>query len=92
MLCIAGAILVTVQGKDFYHRQAERAASGVANIDRVEAAERVAENTHEDAIIASFNSGIYGWFSERSVINLDGKVMSREYFERFVEPLRTGSI
>ncbi len=38
------------------------------------------ENTTPDTIIGSFNSGIYGYFSGRKVVNLDGVINNNAYY------------
>ena len=42
--------------------------------DNYRAAQFLKQNTPQDARVASFNAGIVGYFSERTVINLDGVV------------------
>lgn len=39
------------------------------------------ENLPEDAVLASWDAGVVGYFSHRSVINLDGVVNSLEFWE-----------
>jgi|WetSurMetagenome_2_1015567.scaffolds.fasta_scaffold03648_10 hypothetical protein len=39
----------------------------------------VRDHTPPDAVIASYNAGIIGFYSQRKVINLDGKVNSPDY-------------
>lgn len=41
-------------------------------------------NTPPQATVAAYNAGILGFFSERRVINLDGKVNSHEYLNKVV--------
>jgi len=40
------------------------------------AAQYLKENTEPDARVAAFNAGVIGYFSDRTVINLDGVVNS----------------
>ncbi len=42
----------------------------------------VRDNVPEDYVLAAWNAGQFGYFSNHRVINLDGVVNSREYFER----------
>lgn len=37
-------------------------------------------NTPNDAVIGSFNSGIYGYYSGRRVVNLDGYINNNSYY------------
>lgn len=45
------------------------------------AVEWVNENVPEDAIIGSFNAGVLGYFTEQTVINLDGLMNNTEVLE-----------
>ena len=45
------------------------------------AAKWIDANVERDAIVGSFNSGQLGFFSDRSVVNLDGLVNNVSYFE-----------
>ena len=51
-------------------------------VNQLEAAEWLEANTSEGARIGSFNAGIVGYFSERTVINLDGAVNNKAYEAR----------
>lgn len=42
--------------------------------EQLMAAEWLKKNTDEDAVVGSFNAGIIGYMSERTVVNLDGLV------------------
>lgn len=42
----------------------------------------MAENLPADAVCASWNAGQLGFFSQRRVVNLDGLINSRDYYER----------
>jgi hypothetical protein len=42
------------------------------------------DNTDPSAVVAAFNAGIIGFYSERTVINLDGKVNSLAYYRTVV--------
>jgi hypothetical protein len=53
---------------------------------RYTAARWVSENLEPDAILASWNSGQIGYFSERQVVNLDGLMNSAEYLEERRRP------
>jgi hypothetical protein len=50
------------------------------DFDRVQAGEWMKVNLRPEDGVASFNSGMYGWFADKNIINLDGKVNSRAYF------------
>ena len=45
------------------------------------AAEWIAANLPEDAVVASFDAGVIGYFAERPVVNLDGLVNSFEWYD-----------
>jgi hypothetical protein len=45
-------------------------------------------NTAPDERLASWNAGQLGYFTNRTVINLDGLVNDREYFEKVFKPQR----
>lgn len=45
------------------------------------AAEWIAANLPEDAVVASFDAGVIGYFADRPVVNLDGLVNSFEWHE-----------
>ena len=51
---------------------------------RLQAAEWIGRNTPPGARIGSWNAGMLGYFSGRSVVNLDGLVNDRSYFERVI--------
>jgi len=51
---------------------------------RHQAAEWLRQKTPEDARIGSWNAGLLGYFSHRAVVNLDGLVNDRRYFEDVV--------
>ena len=55
---------------------------------RYEVAQWMDANMEEDAIVGSFNAGQLGFFSNRSVVNLDGLINHVSYFENV---LRDGS-
>jgi hypothetical protein len=55
---------------------------------RYEVAKWMDANLEEDAIVGSFNAGQLGFFSNRSVVNLDGLINHVSYFENV---LRDGS-
>ena len=48
---------------------------------RYEVAKWIDANLEADAIVGSFNSGQLGFFSDRSVVNLDGLINNVSYFE-----------
>jgi hypothetical protein len=45
------------------------------------AAEWIAANLPPDAVIASFDAGVLGYFAERPVVNIDGLVNSYEWYD-----------
>ena len=49
---------------------------------RYDAAQWIAENSPPDTIFASWNAGQLGYFSNRTVINLDGLINNVDYYER----------
>src|SRR4029077_6203258 len=49
---------------------------------RYQAAEWIAQNSAPSTIFASWNSGQLGFFSNRSVINLDGVINNVDYYQR----------
>ncbi len=48
---------------------------------RYEVAKWIDANLEEDAVVGSFNAGQLGYFSNRSVVNLDGLINNVSYFE-----------
>lgn len=52
---------------------------------RYEVANWMNANLEEDSIVGSFNSGQLGFFSERSVVNLDGLINHVTYFEEVIQ-------
>lgn len=49
-------------------------------VQRLHAAQWLSENTPKEAILASWNAGVIGYFSGRRVINLDGLINSYDYY------------
>jgi hypothetical protein len=54
-------------------------------LTRYQAAKWMDRNLEADAIVGSFNSGQLGFFSGRSVVNLDGLINSATYFENILK-------
>ncbi|MCP3913096.1 MAG: hypothetical protein GY713_19340 [Actinomycetia bacterium] len=52
-----------------------------------EAAEWVSDNVPEDAVLSAWDAGVLGYFTDQSVVNLDGVINSYEY----LEALETGT-
>ncbi len=52
---------------------------------RYEVANWMNANLEEDSIVGSFNSGQLGFFSDRSVVNLDGLINNVTYFEDVIQ-------
>jgi hypothetical protein len=48
-------------------------------VELLEAAYWVRDNVPQDAVVAGFNVGIVGYFSERRVVNLDGVINNAAY-------------
>ena len=51
----------------------------IANSEKYEMITFLEQNTEEDAKIGSFNSGLYGFFTDRTIVNLDGVVNNNVY-------------
>jgi hypothetical protein len=51
-------------------------------VTRYNAALWIAKNSPPDAVFASWNAGQLGYFSNRTVINLDGVINNVDYYER----------
>ncbi len=56
----------------------------------MQAALWVRENTEPDAVIAILDAGLFGYYSERKVINLDGKANGHEYYRHLQKGDLTG--
>lgn len=54
-------------------------------VARYQTALWIAENSPPDAVFASWNAGQLGFFSNRTVINLDGVINSVDYYERVIQ-------
>jgi len=52
---------------------------------RYDAALWIAENSPADTVFASWNAGQLGFFSNRTVINLDGLINNMDYYERVLQ-------
>ena len=52
---------------------------------RYEVANWMKANLEEDSIVGSFNAGQLGFFSDRSVVNLDGLINNVTYFEDVIQ-------
>jgi hypothetical protein len=50
-------------------------------VEMLSGSEWLKNNTSPDQIVVSFNSGIFGYFSDRIVVNLDGAVNQKAYLE-----------
>jgi hypothetical protein len=78
---IAAAIIFTVYGPSQSERWVDRRALPHRS-NMLEGAYWLRDNTPEDARVSAFNAGIFGYFSERDVINLDGVVNENAHNER----------
>lgn len=92
-LALALAVLALLPVANFARRAVEvQRARGLDlaapsdDFDRVVAAEWMRDHLPAGTRIASFNSGIYGWFSGHAMFNLDGKVNSRRFYEEIRFP------
>jgi len=45
----------------------------------------MANNIPEDHVIASWNAGQFGFFSNHNVINLDGLINNKKYYDRVLK-------
>jgi hypothetical protein len=52
---------------------------------RYEASRWIAAHLEADAVVGSFNAGQLGFFSDRSVVNLDGLINNVTYFENVIQ-------
>jgi hypothetical protein len=77
----AGFCLVIVSGIMFSVRSEARNPLYAA---RYQAARWMAANLPPDAVCASWNAGQIGFFSERTVINLDGLINGVDYYNRVI--------
>jgi hypothetical protein len=75
----AAAIVFGVYGPQQSHTYLLRLPH---RLNMYETAQWLSENTEDDARIASFNAGILGYFSDRTVINIDGVVNEDAYHAR----------
>lgn len=56
----------------------------------MQAALWIRENSEPDAVIALLDAGLFGYFSQRNVINLDGKANGREFYDHILSGDLTG--
>ena len=82
---VAGALLLCLLRLAINLRHS---AGGTAYAVRYEAAGWIRANLPADAVLASWNAGQLGFFSHRTVINLDGLVNDRRYFEEVLKGRR----
>jgi hypothetical protein len=81
ILMAGGMLTVVVSSCLFVVRLDHRNPLYVA---RYQAARWMAENLPSDAICASWNAGQIGYFSDRTVINLDGLINGVDYYNRVI--------
>jgi hypothetical protein len=79
VLCGIGSAILIVRQLDIKYRQ---------HAAWCDAAQWANENTPADAVFALKDAGLFGYFSRRSVVNLDGKANGREYLPH----LRDGTV
>jgi hypothetical protein len=79
---VLGLIIIGVSGLWFVQKTntSISRADDLSN-QRYRAAIWISENLPEDAVLASWNAGELGYFSNRPVINLDGLINSVDYYE-----------
>lgn len=85
LLPCSAAMLVTASFIWFFMRVHLTAQENNMHATRYRAGMWIANNLPPDAILASWNAGELGYFSNRSVINLDGLVNSIEYYRRVLK-------
>jgi len=54
--------------------------------NKYKSAQWVKNNIPIESNIASWDCGIFSFFSERPIINLDGLINSRNYYENYLKP------
>lgn len=82
---LAGALALGVGGLAVVLDAAKLQNAGERHYAWVEGARWARQNTSPDDVIAIKDAGLFGYFSERTVVNLDGKANSylyREYLQR----------
>jgi hypothetical protein len=80
---VAAAGFVVVVSLGGFWRLSEAADNLAAT--RYEAAKWIQGNVERDAVLGAFNSGQLGFFSDRSVVNLDGLINNVSYLERVLQ-------
>jgi hypothetical protein len=78
---VAAAVLLTVYGPPQSERWVDRRALP-HRLNMLEGAYWLRDNTADDARASAFNAGIFGYFSERDVTNLDGVVNEDAFHAR----------
>jgi hypothetical protein len=81
MLMVGGGLAIIVSACFFVVRLDYRNPLYVA---RYKAARWMAANLPPDAVCASWNAGQIGFFSERTVINMDGLINGIDYYNRVI--------
>jgi hypothetical protein len=80
-------LLIAISGIQFTRRLARNSASAghALYITRYNASLWMAENLATDAVCGSWNAGQLGFFSERTVINLDGLINDADYYNHVLQ-------
>lgn len=87
--CLAGVCLCAILGGHWGWSKSRNWHSGQSLYDiRYRSALWLKSNTAKDAVVASWNAGQLGFYSERSVINLDGLINSHQFFRTVLLPDR----
>jgi hypothetical protein len=81
--CYLGISLVLLLAPQAFMAQRKIMATNEDGLfrTRYELTEKIRETLPDDAIIGSWNAGQLGYFSERTVVNLDGLVNDTAYYE-----------
>jgi 4-amino-4-deoxy-L-arabinose transferase-like glycosyltransferase len=76
---LACALMLFKTGQHYYQNTLQAAHRYPQQVEMLAASYWLRDNTEPDAIAASFNAGIFGFFSERRVVNLDGVINNAAY-------------
>jgi hypothetical protein len=79
---VAGLVIALLHFKRQHDARGRFLAEPTGYTQWYEEAVWIRKNTPPEAVIAAHNAGIIGFYSRRRVVNLDGLVNSREYWER----------
>lgn len=79
--CVTVLLFVAALGQLFWTARTLGGHGTTYSTYRYQAALWLREKTAENTRVGSWNAGLLGYFSHRSVVNLDGLVNDRRYFE-----------